>query len=103
MGKRYTKEDKEWSEQVRERDRKCLICGAKDKRLNAHHLVPRQFKEYRLRLDNGVSLCVGCHTFGVRSAHKNPIWFTEWLRKNYRLKYVTAIERLRILDGGETY
>ena len=66
--------------------------------LNAHHLVPRQFIEYRLEMDNGITLCVHCHNFGKFSAHKNPLWFANWLKQNKEDDYVRAMVRLAELE-----
>ena len=52
-----------WRSKVFERDGfKCVICGQVGGTLNAHHI--RSFKKYpnlRLVVDNGVTLCEGCH------------------------------------------
>ena len=77
-----TKEDKEWAQQVKERDKSCIICGQTE-RLNAHHLIPREIEEFKHDLDNGVSLCPSHHRFSRRlSAHQNPIAFIIWLEEN---------------------
>ena len=94
-----TTSDRKWSARIRERDGQCAICGAKDKRLNAHHLVPRQFEKYRLDMDNGITLCVTHHTFGKWSAHKNPIWFYEWMLNNRSEQLGLAISRLMELQN----
>ena len=72
--KEKTRKDKAWAILVKERDKACVICG-EIKRLNAHHIIPREVKETRWLLENGVSLCPGCHKFRVNSAHRNPLWF----------------------------
>ena len=96
---KHTTSDIKWSRRVRDRDKMCLVCGGSDKRLNAHHLVPRQFQEYRLLDDNGISLCVHCHNFGKFSAHKNPLWFSNWLIINHPDKYKLAMQRLSEVGG----
>ena len=68
------KKDKEWSLAIRVRDKCCVICGDKTQ-LNAHHIIPRENKDSRWLLENGVTLCVGCHKFRLNSAHRNPFWF----------------------------
>ena len=80
---KHTTADIKWSRKIRDRDGKCLVCGKSDKRLNAHHLVPRQIIKFRHELNNGISLCVTHHNFGTYSAHKNPIWFYNWLKLNH--------------------
>ena len=72
----------------------CQICGAHDKRLNAHHLVPKNFEKWRLDMENGITLCVHCHQFGKFSAHKNPLWFAQWMRTNKNYIFLKAMERL---------
>ena len=68
-----------WSKTVRERDNnECQICGS-SYMLNAHHLIPRQFKDYAFNSDNGISLCPKHHKFSrVISAHNNPLAFMIW-------------------------
>ena len=56
---------------VRERDGKCRNCG-KTNNLNAHHIHPRGRKSTRLVLENGLSLCAGCHVFSPDSVHRSP-------------------------------
>lgn len=60
-----------WSKKVRERDgNKCVLCGSTE-HLNAHHLMPKKFwKDYRLELNNGITLCCKCHSFGKWSVHR---------------------------------
>ena len=79
---KITKEDKEWANQVKERDGECVICGEKEK-LNAHHIIPREIHETKLDINNGISLCPKHHIFSrIISAHNNPLGFFIWLIKN---------------------
>ena len=95
MKRKFTKEHQEWREKVLSRDNyKCVVCGNGPRYLNAHHLVPSLFKEYQFFENNGVTLCPTCHTLGKFSAHKNPLWFTDWLKKHYPKLYFIAMERL---------
>jgi len=87
--------DTKWSKSVRERDAMCIICGKHDGQLHAHHLVPRQFMKFRHNVDNGITLCVHHHVFGRWAAHKNPIWFSNWLRLNRPYIFLKASERLK--------
>lgn len=59
--------DKLWSEKVRERDGKCVICGKSGKGLQAHHYIKAKSRsvKYRWDLRNGVTLCYGCHMYIV--------------------------------------
>ncbi|PNX47079.1 MAG: hypothetical protein BV456_11455, partial [Thermoplasmata archaeon M8B2D] len=54
-------------------------CGNRSA-LNSHHVISRANKSVRWDLHNGVCLCVG-HHIGMQSAHKNPLWFIEWIKK----------------------
>lgn len=101
MGKiKYTKEDKEWAKKVKERYyNKCAVCGS-TKMLNAHHLIPRQIKQFKHDVRNGISLCPSCHRFSFKlSAHQNPIMFISWLNENRP----EVIEELDIMTGGEIW
>lgn len=58
---KYTKEDKEFSLKVRNRDKKCVVCGG-TKNLCAHHWYwDRRYKHSKYDINNGVTLCFGCH------------------------------------------
>lgn len=101
--------DKEWSKLVRERDGKCLACG-KRSNLAAHHFVRRSIKSTRLIIENGVTLCPGCHVFNHEfSAHKTPEMFKRWFKKRFpnRAKFVEKrakthmTERQAILEFKE--
>ena len=89
-----TTADIKWSRRIRERDGMCVICLKSDKMLNAHHLVPKNFEKWRHDMDNGITLCVHCHQFGKFSAHKNPLWFAQWMRVNKKYEFLKAMERL---------
>ena len=90
MGKENRKLHDIWRTHVLARDKHCVICGPKGrwtpqgkvKLLNAHHLIPKEFAEYRWKHDNGMTLCVHHHTLGKLSAHKHPMWFIWWLLIN---------------------
>ena len=55
-----------WSAKVRERDEKCVMCGKKE-RLQAHHYIKTKARSLKYRWDirNGITLCYGCHMYGV--------------------------------------
>ena len=84
----------EWRAKVLARDGCCQICGKSDGMLNAHHLIPKEFKIWRWDVRNGIILCVQHHTLGKFSAHKHPIWFTSWLSKNRPDILYEVIERI---------
>lgn len=93
----------EWSLTIRTRDaHTCAICGRNKQsdstlRLNAHHILPKKFfPEYQFETWNGISLCPKCHTFGKFSAHKNGVFFSEWLRHNRPEQYDEVVKRLSL-------
>ena len=67
---------REWSRAVRDRDgNKCFLCGSTNY-LQAHHILPKHgWKDYRLDLQNGITLCAKCHSFGKWSVHKGASLF----------------------------
>ncbi len=73
-----------WSKLVKLRaGMKCEYCG-KTNYLNSHHIYSRSKKSTRWDVLNGISLCVGHHTFSSTfSAHKTPLEFIKWL-ENYK-------------------
>lgn len=58
-----------WSQCVRLRDKKCIICGSTET-LQAHHCLVRAALSLRTRFipENGVTLCYRCHLIEI---HKN--------------------------------
>jgi 5-methylcytosine-specific restriction endonuclease McrA len=80
---RISKYDKVWSKAVRDRDKRCLVCG-KTEYLAAHHFIRRGVKSTRLALDNGITLCPSHHTFSSDfSAHRTPESFKRWFEETY--------------------
>ena len=92
-GKLREIKDKQWALDIKERDGfKCLHCG-KDKYLNSHHIFTRNNYAVRWDMDNGITLCSGCHTMSsIFSAHKTPLEFIEWIREFWGEEWY---ERLR--------
>jgi ribosomal protein S14 len=72
--------DKLWSEKIRQKGR-CEICGRKEN-LNSHHIIGRRSLNLRWDIRNGCCLCPACHTFSTNSAHQNPLFFLDWLKKH---------------------
>ena len=92
------KAHREWRQKVLDRDNNdCQICHNAKKLLTAHHLIPENFEKYKYDVDNGLTLCPGCHTLARYSAHKHPIWFTNWLKVHRYETYVQVVGR--ILDA----
>jgi len=50
-----------WSRDVKRRDHKCVYCGSEE-RLHSHHILSaHKHPEFRLFIDNGITLCHTCH------------------------------------------
>jgi len=60
---RTSAEYERWKKTVFKRDDfTCQFCGIRGGDLNAHHILSfRDFPEYRLTVDNGITHCVECH------------------------------------------
>lgn len=74
--------DKLWASLVKERDsyecQRCHVVYPEGRRqgLHAHHIFGRSRRTTRWMLENGISLCFGCHMW----AHANPLEFHEWMQ-----------------------
>ena len=77
------KSDKNWSKDVKLRDNnKCAVCGSTSF-LHTHHIIPREFKESRHDVNNGITLCANHHKYSLEiSSHRNSMIFALWLIKN---------------------
>ena len=62
---------------------KCAGCGRRHGKLDAHHLVPRQYKRFTYDLRNGIALCPHCHRFDPDSAHEYGAAWKLWLKWHY--------------------
>jgi len=67
--------DELWSKIIRSYG-KCEKCGSAGP-LNAAHIYSRRFIATRHLLENGLSLCVGCHRWG----HDKPLDFARWVEQ----------------------
>lgn len=75
--------DIEFSRMVRARDGCCMICGRTDN-LNAHHIIPREYRPTRHDARNAITLCILHHKFSLEiSPHKNAFVFFLWYQKNF--------------------
>lgn len=81
--------DKKWSKLIRQRDDyTCQYCGKQSQYVNAHHVKGRRIKSLRFCLENGISLCFGCHKTNSKfSAHATPEAFKRWIKKRYSLRW----------------
>lgn len=83
----------EWSKLIRKKGY-CEVC-LKNKNLNAHHILPKdRYQNLMFEELNGICLCVSCHKYNKYSAHKNGIWFTEWLKVNRNDLYTYVMSKL---------
>lgn len=99
MKRKIRKEDIEWAKAVKEKfDNKCAVCGGEE-RINAHHLIPREMKEFKYDIDNGISLCPSHHRFSFRlSAHQNPMMFAIWFQDKYPEWFEKIKEKIRKIN-----
>lgn len=67
---RGTIEYRTWRRRVFERDSfSCRVCHARGY-IQANHILPfRSHKELRHDINNGITLCVGCHKFVFKREH----------------------------------
>lgn len=88
----------------------CAVCEtlSKEERVNytqlhPHHIIPRQYNLTRWNLSNRLWLCPTHHTLGGKSAHLDPLWFAEWLKKYHpnTASYLKK-ERRKIYDHKTT-
>ena len=69
-----------WSEAVKKKaGHKCECCGEKNN-LASHHIYSIRNASTKWEIDNGICLCIGCHTGNTFSAHRSPE-FTLWIIK----------------------
>ena len=73
---------------------RCAVCEAV-KGLDAHHILDKRYwKEYKFEYMNGIALCKRCHKFGKFSAHRNGLWFSEWLKANRPITFKWVMEAM---------
>jgi len=103
---RNTPEYREWHKKVLERDNyTCQICGAKE-HLEVHHINHASyFPDQRFDVNNGVTLCKGCHTNFhtnfkrsyrqkcTRYDWENFVALTDYLRDRFGCKETKEKER----------
>ena len=80
------KETKYWKKQIYKRDNHtCQHCGQKGYKLNVHHVNSySEYPEQRLDINNGITLCLDCHTkfhkkYGRK--HVNEEMLNEFIKK----------------------
>jgi len=86
---------KEWREACLKRDNhQCQISKKKSGKLHVHHIIPRQVKELRYDVMNGITLNFYYHKVGVNSAHQNALFFVQFLAKNKKSQYKYLMKKL---------
>jgi len=88
--------DKTWSIAIRNKfNNSCAYCGGTEY-LHAAHILPREIREFRHNLDNGICLCARHHKFSYQfSFHKNPFAFFIWFQEKYPEQYNNLIQEYR--------
>lgn len=87
--------DKEWSFNVKKVfNNKCAILNCNNSLLHTHHLIPREIKESRHDVNNGICLCAYHHKFSLEiSPHRNPLVFFNWYFNNYKERFTTLYNK----------
>ena len=63
-----------WTRLVKERDGRCTMCGTVEN-LEAHHIIPKATRpELATVLENGLTLCAGCHRTEPWAIHKQSFY-----------------------------
>jgi 5-methylcytosine-specific restriction endonuclease McrA len=91
------KSDKELRPIILKRDGyKCSIEGCENTdNLHLHHILPKEHYAYlRHTESNCIILCPSHHKFGGKSAHKNALWFTNWLSDHRPTLYWSCLEAI---------
>ena len=87
---------KEWRMLVLVRDDyKCQICETKPTKPHVHHIIPKQVKETRYDINNGITLCFNHHKVGFHSPHMNALWFFIWFRETKPEQFNYLIDKLK--------
>ena len=82
--------DVAWAKAVKERDHwRCRRCGrGPTKELHAHHIFTRSRASTAHDLENGISLCPGCHSW----AHAEPTEFHYWIKTELGTVLLEAVQ-----------
>ena len=73
----------------------CAVKGCKSPHTQAHHILAKKFYPHlRFHIHNGIPLCISHHKFGKQSAHKNSVWFGNWLQKTHPDLYRIAVRKV---------
>ena len=72
----------------------CQICGNKPNKAHVHHIIPRQVKDTRYDVMNGIVLCFNHHKVGVMSPHVNALWFAKWFKLHKKEQYKDLMKKI---------
>lgn len=76
--------DRLWSKIVRRKAGDVCVIDLKGGKIDAHHVISRQFWATRWDTRNGISLCVHHHIWDYKfSAHRTPEKFKKWYITTY--------------------
>ena len=89
------------SKECREATPYCEICGRRDGKLNAHHIIGRnQSALLYLAKCNVMVACFTCHT----KLHNQPFWAAEVYSEKYGYEYCELLNKLqRLTKVQRTY
>jgi len=100
FGKIKRELDKLWSQAIRLRDGRCMVCGSKQK-LNAHHCIVRRARSLATRWNfaNGITLCYTCHMFRLHSYQGCDKEFLDQYMKAVNAKVSADIQKEIIAES----
>lgn len=89
-----------WSNAVRRKYPVCVVCGS-DKYLSSHHVVCRKGMSDHVRwiVDNGITLCAGCHLFKLHKGQADLQWLKRFI--NIVDSLVTPTAQLGIIASSK--
>jgi len=95
-----------WRKMILLRDgNQCQKCGKRKSlgsgnSIQPHHIYGRSNFRVRWNPTNGIALCGGCHTLTNYSAHKAPIDFINWLKKERGEEWWLKLSEEANKEGG---
>jgi hypothetical protein len=83
-----------WGQVVHQRDKVCQVCGKADGKLDAHHVMVREFNATRAYLPNGMLVCFKHH----QKLHGDPFWAVQVYTQRFGADGYEALRR-KAYDG----
>ena len=77
-----------FSERIRQRDKKCFLCGSE--KIQTHHIFGRKNMSVRWLPDNGIGICWPQHR---NLAHGDPLKFRQYLIAAKGEAFLADLER----------